>query len=100
MTLPAVSPTPARARQWHALETEAVLRALDSNAATGLATAEARRRLQVWGPNALEEPDRRSPFRILLAQFVDVIVLVLLAAAALAALMGELVDLVAILVIV
>lgn len=100
MTMPAVSPSHEGDHPWHALDAGSVLRALDSSAASGLSSAEALRRLQASGPNALEEPDRRSAWRILLAQFADVIVLVLLAAALLAALVGEVVDLVAILVIV
>ena len=85
---------------WHARETAHALRALQSDVANGLTAAEALRRLQEAGPNALEEPDRRRPLRILASQFADVIVVVLLVAAMLAALMGEVVDLVAILVIV
>jgi Ca2+-transporting ATPase len=100
MTVTALTPIPDGERRWHAWETESVLDALGSSAAAGLSTVEALRRLEDVGANTLEEPDRRGPLRILLAQFADVIVLVLLAAAVLAALMGEVVDLVAILVIV
>jgi Ca2+-transporting ATPase len=100
MTMSAVTSPQEREPVWHALDVDIVLRMLGSNVATGLAAAEALRRLQDVGPNGLEEPGRRSPLRMLVSQFTDVIVVVLLAAAALAALMGEVVDLVAILVIV
>lgn len=100
MTMSAVSPTHADDHAWSALDSASVARTLGTSPASGLSSAEALRRLQHYGPNALGEPERRSPSRILLAQFADVIVLVLLAAALLAALVGEVVDLVAILVIV
>ena len=100
MTMSAVTSTQVREPVWHALNADAVLRMLGSNTATGLTAVEALRRLQDSGPNALEEAGRRSPLRMLGSQFADVIVVVLLAAAVLAALVGEVVDLVAILVIV
>ena len=100
MTSAAVTSTRDRESPWHAADSESVLRTLGTSATAGLSTAEVLRRLQSTGPNTLEEPDRRSTLRVLLSQFADVIVLVLLAAALLAALVGEVVDFAAILVIV
>jgi Ca2+-transporting ATPase len=88
------------AHGWYTLEPDDVLAALDSTSQTGLSTEEAQLRLAQYGANVLVEGRRRSPLRILLAQFTDVMVLVLLGAAALAAFLGEPEDIVAILAIV
>jgi Ca2+-transporting ATPase len=62
----------------------------------GLASTEARRRHAEQGPNALVEGRRRSLLSMLAAQFTDFPILVLLAAAAVAGLLGEPGDAVAI----
>ncbi len=68
--------------------------------AVGLEPDEAVRRLAVHGPNAIVAARRRGPLRMLLAQFTDFMVLVLLAAAVLAGFLGEPQDIVAIVAIV
>ncbi len=78
-------------RPWHALPLEAVFSELDA-AATGLDTAEARRRLDHYGPNRLPETPPRSPVMRLLAQFHNLLIYVLLVAAVIAATMGHGVD--------
>ncbi len=60
-----------------------------TDAVAGLAEEEAARRLLADGPNALVEWRRRGPFLVFLAQFSDVMVIVLLVAAALAGAIGE-----------
>ncbi len=77
-----------------------VLDALDTPPQTGLSQAEAARRLAEHGPNELIERGLRSPWRILAAQFTEVMVVVLIVAAAISFLVGDLKDTVAILVIV
>ncbi len=86
--------------RWHTRTIEAVAAELDSSLHTGLGDAEAARRLETQGPNTLPEAQRRSPARILLAQFTDFMVIVLVAAAVLAGFVGEPEDTVAILAIV
>ena len=81
---------------WHALPAEDVLAALQTRRA-GLSSAEARQRLTRYGPNRLHEIPRRSPWRRLLAQFDNLLIYVLLAAAAVTAALGDWVDTVAIL---
>jgi P-type Ca2+ transporter type 2C len=66
----------------------------------GLDDAEATLRLAVNGPNTLREGRRRGPARILLAQFTDFMVIVLLAAAVVAGAIGEPQDTIAIIAIV
>jgi Ca2+-transporting ATPase len=81
---------------WHTMSARAVAECLDTDAANGLWPREAERRLSVHGPNAIVEARRRGPLRILLDQFRDLMVLVLLAAAVVAGFVGEPEDTVAI----
>lgn len=79
-------------RPWHALSREAVLTYWETNVANGLTTAEARRRGKVFGANVFDEEPPDPRWRLLLDQFSDVMVLVLLGAAVMAALLGEKAD--------
>ena len=76
------------------------LSALRSDRAHGLDDHTVAQRRAEYGENVLQGAVRRSPVRILLAQFTDVMVLVLLGAAAIAALLGEPEDIAAIVAIV
>jgi len=75
------------ADDWHALRAEAVLQRLDSSP-LGLTSREASQRLSRFGPNELVQTARVSPLRILLSQFVDVLVIVLIIAAVISAALG------------
>ena len=86
------------AAAWHQMGGPEVLAAVRSSP-QGLGAAEARRRLAQAGPNALAESDRRSPLKLLLDQFREFMILVLVAAAAVSALIGEAGDAAAILAI-
>ncbi|GGE61942.1 cation-translocating P-type ATPase [Actibacterium pelagium] len=66
------------------------------NQPTGLTSAEAAKRLQKHGPNALAEAKPISVWRILLRQFTGLLVLLLLGAALVALVLGEHVDSIAI----
>lgn len=85
---------------WHARTSEAIAAELGSNLSSGLGEAEAARRLEAQGPNALPEGRRRGPLRILLSQFSQFMVLVLVAAAVIAGVIGEPEDTIAIIAIV
>ena len=67
---------------------------------TGLDPLEAARRLARDGPNALPAPHHRGLARMLVGQLADVMVLLLLASAVVAGLLGELQDIAAIVAIV
>ncbi|MCW9013167.1 MAG: cation-translocating P-type ATPase [Gammaproteobacteria bacterium] len=84
---------------WHSAAAEDVLQQLDSSL-SGLTGAEAQKRLLEHGPNAIPEKHRRSILAMLLAQFTDFMILVLLAAALISGIIGEPQDTIAILVIV
>ena len=73
---------------WHALAAQAVLEQL-SAAAEGLSSAEARVRLERFGPNRLPPPARRGALRRFLAQFQNLLIHVLLGAAAVAVAPGR-----------
>jgi len=85
---------------WHAATPEAVAGNLQVDPLTGLSAAEAARRLALYGANRLPEARRRSVARMLLDQFSDFMILVLIAAALISGLIGEAADTIAIVVIV
>lgn len=84
------------AAPWYRREASEVLAALDSTAACGLTSNEARKRKEEHGPNVLVQQAQQGPLRRLLAQFTDVMALVLLGAAAIAGFLGNPEDVVAI----
>ena len=91
MTSASVSTEQPKSTSWHNQSAEEVLAQLDS-AATGLSAAEAAKRLAVNGRNELKEGKRISSLQIFLDQFKSLIIWILIAAGALSAVMGEVVD--------
>ncbi len=85
--------------RWHQREAEEVVEALGTSSG-GLSPEEAGRRLLEYGPNELEEKKRKTLFVMFLDQFKDFMILVLIAAAAISGVIGEVSDAVAIIVIV
>src|SRR5450756_2014776 len=77
-----------------------VCAALATDADAGLAAAEAARRLQEQGSNQLTEARGKSKWRLFAEQFKGVVIWVLIAAAVISGVMGELVDAVAIVAII
>lgn len=86
-------------KTWHQLTAAQTLTVLKS-APEGLSQAEAARRLSDYGQNILKETEGKSPWSILLRQFTDLMILILLIAAGIAWSMGDLTDTAMILVIV
>ncbi len=84
---------------WHTKDIKAVAAELNTSP-DGLTSAEAAARLLKYGPNELTEQVPKTPFRMLLDQFSDFMILVLLAAAIVSGFIGEPVDTIAIIVIV
>jgi P-type Ca2+ transporter type 2C len=85
---------------WHVLSVADVGAILQVDLQTGLHTAEAARRAARYGLNEIPEPARRGPWRMLLAQFTDFMILVLIGAAIISGVIGEVEDTLAIVVIV
>ena len=84
---------------WYRLKTEEVFEKIKSDE-KGLSTDEAKRRRQKFGPNELQEAKKRSIAIMLLAQFKDFMILILLAAAIISGVIGDITDTIVILVIV
>ncbi|AFZ58331.1 cation-translocating P-type ATPase [Anabaena cylindrica FACHB-243] len=72
---------PEGAVVWHSLEVDKALDLLDSNADRGLTPQEVEQRLQKYGTNELEEHGGRSPWQILLDQFTNIMLLMLIGVA-------------------
>ncbi len=85
---------------WHTQSVDRAAEQLGVDPTIGLDEAEALRRLQEYGPNEIEEGRVRPRWRILIDQFTDWLILVLLAAAVVSGLVGEPADSIAILAIV
>lgn len=81
---PATRSSPA----WHTLTVHATLAELKSGPA-GLRTEEARQRLELYGPNELQAAHRISPWKLLLDQFKNVLIVILLVATGLSVFLGE-----------
>lgn len=92
-------PGSKEAPAWHALSVDAALSTL-SSARRGLAKVEVQQRLERDGPNELQAAARVSPWRILLEQFKNVLILILLVATLVSAFLGHGVETIAIAVIV
>ncbi len=84
---------------WHQHSAAAALVTLRTSA-DGLTGAEARRRLAEHGPNVLREGKRRTALGMLAGQFTDFMILVLLGAAVVSGLIGDVMDTIAIMAIV
>ncbi|HBA86575.1 MAG TPA: ATPase [Geobacter sp.] len=93
---PATSDIPSNC---HALEVAAVLAALGADA-RGLSLSAARERLGRYGANELQAAPRISPWAVILEQFKNVLIVILLVSALLSAFLGHAVEAVAIAVIV
>ena len=85
---------------WHTLGADEAAQRLDINPRTGLNPDEAAKRLAHFGANELKEKRVRSPWRMLLEQFSDFMIIVLIGAAVISGFVGDIEDTVAIIVIV
>ncbi len=91
--------TPNGVKNPYLLPIEEVLKRLGSRI-SGLTSDEAERNLVHYGPNLLKESRRQSLFHMLLEQYKDPMVLLLLSAAVISGMIGEVYDTIVILVIV
>ena len=86
--------------EWYQKSNEDLLQELNTDINNGISQDEANGRLEKYGPNELKEEARQSFLSKLLAQFKDVLVLILIAAAIVSAFVGEPVDAIVIIAIV
>ncbi len=92
--------SPSQTTAWHMLPVDEAFQRQQTDFAKGLTQAEAARRLVKFGPNALAQAHQRSTLSIFLAQFQSLIVALLVGATAIAFAMGEILEAVAILVVI
>jgi len=76
---------PNTATVWHNLEVDKTLQVLESDRNTGLSSTQVQQRLQQYGPNELQETAGRSPLVILVDQFKNIMLLMLIAVAVVSA---------------
>jgi Ca2+-transporting ATPase len=70
------------------LEVDEAIRELDAKM-DGLSSEEVQRRLQEFGPNELKKEKRKSPVKLFLEQFTDILIIILLIATVLSFVVGE-----------
>ena len=88
------------AESWHTLDTRVATETLKVDVQSGLASDQIWQRLEQFGPNEIQSGERRGPWRLLVAQFSDFMIMVLLVAAVISGFIGEPQDAIAIIVIV
>lgn len=84
---------------WHQKTVEELFGELNSSR-EGISSEEAEKRLREYGPNELKEKKKRTIFMMLLDQFKDFMILILIAAAVISGVVGDPVDTIAIIIIV
>jgi Ca2+-transporting ATPase len=85
---------------WHSLSVEHALKALGSDAENGLSNEEAHKRLEQYGRNELTEQPRAGFLQRLANQFKDIVIWLLIFAAIISAVLGEIPEAIAIILIV
>jgi len=85
--------------KYHQQKPEDVLEVLNSSI-KGLSHDEAQKRLVEYGPNEIKETKKKTPLGMFLDQFKDFMIIILIAAAVISGLLGDIVDTIAIVVIV
>lgn len=78
--------------EWHKLSANQTLELLEGDAEHGLSDGEAQARLEKFGPNELVDRGIKSPWKILLEQFSETMVVILIIATIISALLGEVKD--------
>lgn len=86
-------------KNWHNEKIDDVYRYLESDG-NGISSTEAEKRFTEYGPNELMEKARKTPLRIFFDQFGDFMIMILLGAAVIAGILGELTDTIVIVAIV
>ncbi|MDD4665701.1 MAG: cation-translocating P-type ATPase [Clostridia bacterium] len=87
-------------KNWFSLQVEHVVQELNSNLAEGLTEEQVNNRLQTYGSNALREAPPRSLFALFMDQIMEPLVLILIIAAIISGILGEMGDTILIMIIV
>jgi Ca2+-transporting ATPase len=94
------SDKPVKVENWHTLTADQAAQRLETSPESGLSPDHAASRLAHFGANELKEKRARSPWRMLLDQFSDFMIIVLIVAAIISGFVGDVEDTVVIIVIV
>jgi len=86
-------------KPWHNLTSSDVIAYLDSNP-NGLSQEEAKIRLDKYGSNELADEGKRSPWLLLIEQFKNILIAILLIAVIISAFLGEINDAIVIFIII
>jgi len=78
-------------KKWHSLAIKEALKSVDSSL-SGLTGQEAQKRFTLYGPNELKKEKGKSPLKLLLGQFTEVLMIILLVAIGLSFAVGEATD--------
>jgi P-type Ca2+ transporter type 2C len=81
-----------RERPWHSAAGKEVVSDLETDAERGLSSREAEGRLKLYGPNRIRTGEMKPWYLILLHQFTDPLIYILLLAAVVSLLFDEIVD--------
>jgi len=87
-------------QDWHALNVQDAVQALQADGHNGLSPAEAKQRLEQYGPNELEEKAPPTFWDRLWNQLTDFIVIILIVSAVISAVLGDWIEAVVIMAIV
>jgi Ca2+-transporting ATPase len=85
---------------WHTLSPEQILKQLATPSESGLTSEEAAKRLQTYGPNQLAEAPGVTFWQMLIDQFNNFVVILLIVAAIISAILGDIEEAAAIMAIV
>ena len=86
--------------KYHEMNRDEVKEALNTDLSIGLSESDAKKRINQYGYNELDEGEKQSALLVFFSQFKDFMVLVLLAATLISGLLGEYIDAIAIIAIV
>lgn len=84
----------------HSLSLASLISQMNSNVISGLESSEVKKRLEIFGENRLEQQKQKSIILIFIKQFLDPVIYVLLLAATLGFVFGEVVEGMAIVVVI
>jgi P-type Ca2+ transporter type 2C len=86
--------------EFYRLDAAAALKELQSNKEKGLSASDAQARLAKYGPNELPAGEGTNILKLLVEQFTDVMVIILIIAAVISGFLGEITDVIVIMIIV
>ncbi|HEU0022150.1 MAG TPA: HAD-IC family P-type ATPase [Dehalococcoidia bacterium] len=87
-----ISDVQTEAADWHSISIGDAVARLDSHLERGLSSAEAARRLWEHGPNTLQAAKATAWYTVLVRQFTDVLIFILMVAAVISLAVGEVTD--------